>query len=44
MAKKAPPPFMKKGDKKMDKGKEGKCPDCGKPMKNGKCSCGYKAK
>jgi hypothetical protein len=47
MAKKVPPPFMKKGDKKEEKGKgkEDKCPDCKAPMKNGKCTkCGYKAK
>jgi hypothetical protein len=48
MAKKAPPPFMKKGEKKEEKGKgkdDGKCAHCGAPMKNGKCTkCGYKAK
>lgn len=38
---KKPNPFMKKD--KATKGKASKaakCPDCGKPMKNGKCSCG----
>jgi hypothetical protein len=39
-SKKMPPQFMKKGAAKS----ETSCPDCNKPMKGKKCSCGYEAK